>query len=228
MAFACTASPPEGNFVSSVLSYVDCQAQSIGEGGYQALASPGSAVVLMLGGLLSIFIALFGYRMILGRMPDLSDSVTAIVKIGIVLTLATSWSAYRTLIYDVTMHGPAELASQIGADAGLPGSEGGLVWQLQRADNGLIELGKLGVGRRQLQVGPTAEPQQGQGAAQRRNGQQPTVSASQTIDRSFDLEADANALRLARTSFLVGTLGVFALVRLFAGLLLALGPLFAL
>ena len=88
---ACPSISPGGAFLSGVLSYVDCQAQAIGQGGYQALTAPGSIVAVLLTGLLTIFVALFGYRMIMGQTPGTRDGVMALVKIGVVLALATSW-----------------------------------------------------------------------------------------------------------------------------------------
>ena len=85
-------------------------------------------------GLLTLFVALFGYRMLFGQTPGVRDGVLALVKIGIVLALATSWPAYRTLVYDVALKGPAELAGEIGRPAGLPGAGGGLVARLDYAD----------------------------------------------------------------------------------------------
>ena len=55
---ACPSLSPDGPFLSGVLSYVDCQAQAIGQGGYQALAAPGSIVAIAMTGMLTIFIAL--------------------------------------------------------------------------------------------------------------------------------------------------------------------------
>jgi len=199
----CAANPTDG-FATRLLDYVDCQAQTIGAGGYQALGAPGSTLSLMMGGLLIIFIALFGYRMLLGQTPGLRDGVGAIVKIGIVFTLAFSWPAYRTLIYDVALKGPAELASQIGRPAGLPGSDGGLVARLDGADQAFVALAALGTGA----GGPIAAT----GAAQ----------ASRQGVSVFD----PLALGLARLIYLVGAVGALAAMRLVAGIMLALGPFF--
>ena len=53
-----------------MLDFVDCQAQAIGAGGYQALAAPGSTLSLVLTGFLTLFVALFGYRMLFGHAPE--------------------------------------------------------------------------------------------------------------------------------------------------------------
>jgi type IV secretion system protein VirB6 len=222
---ACPSIYSGGAFLSGVLNYVDCQAQAVGQSGYQALATPGSGVSLLLTGVLTIFIAMFGYRLILGQTPDARDGVTAVVKIGIVLVLATSWPAFRTLAYDVAMHGPAQLAASIGQPAGLPGSDGGLVSRLQGVDNNIAALIAMGTGKpddADVIAGPTQTltPQQQQQEQQRlqRSLQRPR----------WDPANDNDRLNQARTLYLTGAIAAFASVRLVAGLLLALGPLFAL
>ncbi|MGH6614355.1 type IV secretion system protein [Sphingomonas sp.] len=222
---ACPSINSGGAFLSGVLNYVDCQAQAVGQSGYQALATPGSGVSLLLTGVLTIFIAMFGYRLILGQTPDARDGVTAMVKIGIVLVLATSWPAFRTLAYDVAMHGPAQLAASIGQPAGLPGSDGGLVSRLQGVDNNIAALIAMGTGKpddADIIAGPTQTltPQQQQQEQQRlqRSLQRPR----------WDPAKDNDRLNQARTLYLTGAIAAFASVRLVAGLLLALGPLFAL
>ena len=225
MLGACPAFYPEGEFLRRVLAIVDCQAQSIGQGGWAALAQPGSAVSLALAGTLTIFVALFGYRMLYGDVPTARDGIMMAVKIGAVLALATSWPAFRTLVYDVTLRGPAELAGSIGRPAGLPGSDGGITARLQGVDNMLAELTVIGTGRPPNTdeiVGPTAAltPQQQQQEMQRLEQlqQRPRWNPAQ----------DAKLLGQARTLYLTGAIAAYASVRLVAGLLLALGPLFAL
>ena len=222
---ACPTIAPGSAFLTGVLSYVDCQAQALGQGGYQALAASGSVVAVALTGLLTIFVALFGYRMIFGQMPNARDGVVAVVKLGVVLALATSWPAFRTLAYDVVMRGPAELAAGIGTPAGLPGAGGGLVARLQGVDNGLAELQILGTGKPDNAdeiVGPTTPltPQQ----------QQEQYRKLQSLQQrpKWDPARDATMLSQARTLYLTGAIASFASVRLIGGLLLALGPLFAL
>jgi type IV secretion system protein VirB6 len=221
---ACPTLSPDGAFLSGVLSYVDCQAQAIGQGGYQALAAPGSIVAIAMTGMLTIFIALFGYRMLFGQVPDVRDGVLAVVKLGVVLALATSWPAFRTLAYDVTMHGPAELATSIGGAAGLPGSGGGLVARLEGVDNGLAELMILGTGKP-----PNVDEVVGQTQTLTPQQQQAQMQHLQQVAQrpKWDPARDGVLLGEARTLYLTGAIGAFASVRVVGGLLLALGPLFA-
>ncbi|HEX9932252.1 MAG TPA: type IV secretion system protein [Allosphingosinicella sp.] len=222
---SCPAFYPETEFLRRVLWMVDCQAQSIGAGGWAALAQPGSAVSIALAGVLTIFIALFGYRMLYGEVPNTRDVVLTAVKIGAVLALATSWPAFRTLVYDVSLRGPAELAGSIGRPAGLPGSDGGITARLQGVDNMLAELLVIGTGRppdTDLIVGPTQALTPAQ--------QQQEMARIQQLQQRprWDPAQDAKMLGQARTLYLTGAIGAYASVRLIAGLLLALGPFFAL
>ncbi|TFI56312.1 hypothetical protein E2493_20795, partial [Sphingomonas parva] len=225
MAIACPAYGPSEAFLSATVAAIDCHAQNLGEAGYQALAAPGSPVALALGGMLTIFVALFGYRMLFGGAPDARDAVLAVAKIGVVLALATSWPAFRILAYDVAMRGPAELAAAVGRPAGLPGSEGGMVARLQGVDNLLAELTIIGTGKppeADVVVGPTEALTPAQQAQE-----QQRLAALQQRPR-WNPDRDARMVAQARTLFLAGAIGAFASVRLVAGLLLALGPLFAL
>lgn len=200
------AAPAGGGLVSGILDFVDCQSEAIGIGGYQALAAPGSPLSITMTILLTLFIAMFGYRLILGERLGLRDGVLAFLKVGIVFTLAFNWSAYRTLIYDVALKAPAEAASTIGRSAGLPGADSGLAARLDGADRAYVVLNALGSG------GGRASPTS-------------TLQAAPVTAQSGNI-FDPFALGAARVIFLLGSLTGFVGLRLVAGLLLALGPIF--
>jgi type IV secretion system protein VirB6 len=207
MIAPCQAPPPTAGFLEGLLSYVDCQAQSIGANGYEALAAPGSTLSLLLTAFLTLFVAFVGYRMLFGQMLSLRDGVLAMVKIGIVLALATSWGAYRTLVYDVALRSPAELAATVGQPAGLPGAGGGLVERLGYADRNFVQLEALGQGpvismQGRPAVSPTGQP----------------VAPPSSFDGMF--------MGGARILFLTAAIAGLAAMRLAAGFLLALGPFF--
>ncbi len=198
MTMACPGIT-DGAFLESALLFVDCQAQSLGRNGYEALAASGSPSSLLLSGMLTLVIALFGYRMLLGETPSMRPVAMTFIKIGIVLPLATSWAAYRPLVYNVAFHGPAELVAAVGQPAGIPGASGGITARLGQVDAALVALGQLGPGPFNVTRAP--EP--------------PSIFGT-------------TALGLSRLVFLVATIAAFASVRLLGGLLLALGPFFAL
>lgn len=203
----CDTIPTPESFAPSVLRFLDCQAQVIGAQGYGALATPGSTASVMLTGMITLLIAFLGYRMLLGHAPTIREGVLTFVKIGLVLVLATSWPAYQILVYDIILRSPAELAATIGGAASLPGSGGGLVQRIDGIDQALAILAIEGVGPAPL------------GA----NGLPTTPSVPPAPFIGFD----NFALGFARVIFLVSTIASFAVVRIVAGLLLALAPLFA-
>lgn len=198
---SCGYVPTDTAFLGGVLSYIDCQAQTIGEQGYLALAAPGSVASLVLTALLTILVALVGYRLLLGHIPDHGEGVLTLVKIGIVVALATSWPAYRTLFYDVALHGPAELSALIGIPSGLPGAGGGLANHLDFVDQ---QYQQLATGTDQF----------------------PTPFQPQVTPQAQSSEFNATTFGTAREAYLIGAITAFGTVRLTAGLLLALGPLF--
>jgi type IV secretion system protein VirB6 len=203
---SCAPLQSGSNFLGGILAQVDCQAQAIGAYGYGALADPNSPVAVLLLAALTLFIALFGLRLMYGEAPGGRDVVGSLVKIGIVLTLATSWPAWRTVAYQVVLDGPGQIASQIGLASGLPGSRGDLNQRLENADQGIVALTAWGTGR--LTGGVVGQSDQGD------------------ISRGIAL-ADRTGFAWGRIAFLVGTVGPIAIVRLAAGILLALAPLMA-
>ncbi len=206
MADLCQVIPADGVFAQRVIGFLDCQARTLGADGYAALAAPGSSASLLLSTFLTLFVALFGLRLLLGHTPDIRDGLLAAIKIGAVLALATGWPAYQTLVYDVVLSGPSELVSQIGAPTGLPGSTGGLVGRLDGVDGGFRQLAILDVG---------TPPPSGDAAGS-------LVRYPPALFRGFD----TFAIGTARSLFMASAIGAFAFVRLGAGMLLALGPLF--
>lgn len=194
-------------FLSSVLAHIDCQALSLGDNGYHALSGSNSTGGALIVGALTIFIALIGYRLILGDQLGAREIIIAAVKVGMVLMLATSWPAAKTLAYDVVLQGPAQLARQIGNATAIPGIEGDLVDRLQFIDWEFDELDQRGTGV----ITPAMAGE----------------TASGTL-RRMDMARDFSWLSLARLVFLTTTIAAMALVRFAGGLLLALTPIFTL
>ena len=118
----CPAFDPLGHFITGLAGFIDCHARALGELGYLSWMQSGAATPL-LGGLVTILIALFGYRLLLGETPDLNMLVSLVIRIGLVLVLATQWPAYQTLVYNLVIDGPAQLAGQVLAPDGLGGGD---------------------------------------------------------------------------------------------------------
>lgn len=201
---ACPAILTGDQFVSRVMGHIDCQAAYLGSFGWQALGQPGSMAATVMTGLLTLFVALFGIRLLFGPALGARDVVGDVLKIGIVLTLAFSWPAFQTVIHDVVIEGPGELAASVGAPVMPEGAS--LVSRLQEADNSILELVELGTGRQSGQYLDRETPGGTFGA----QGLQ-----------------DENSFGMARLFFLAGLLASFGLLRIIAGFLLAMAPLAA-
>ena len=117
--------------------------------------------------------------------------------------LATSWPAFRTLVYDVAIDAPAQLGATVGGAASLDGGGSALTTRLSETDRALRTLNAWGIGNEPNRAG---------------------VSDDQGIEP--DTTYETKALGAARMSFLTGAIGSIALTRLAAGVLLALAPLF--
>lgn len=203
---ACKALQTNQAFLSTTLAHIDCQARTIGAYGYGALADPGSVVSIALTGLLTIFVALFGVRLLIGNPVAGGDVIGNVLRVGIVLTIASSWPAWRTVGYDLVLNGPAEVADAIGMASGLPGSRGDMLARLQNADDGIVAMTEFGSGRLTGEVAIGTD-----------------ISDS---GRGIAL-SDQFALGAGRTLFLSSAIGSVAFVRLGAGILLAIAPLMA-
>jgi type IV secretion system protein VirB6 len=197
----CLAAPKAAGFISSVTNAIDCQARLVGHAGWAALATPGSLLSSVLTGFLTILVAAIGYNLLLGGSVTLRSTVIVLVKISAVCALATSWPAYKTLVYDLVTDGPAELVASIGPGGGVVGSDGSLGARLDVADQTLARLAVLGAGNADEEPGEqiSAEPFAGFNSF--------AFGGSRIL---FDLTA----------------IGGPAAVRMISGLMLALGPFF--
>jgi len=201
MSTACGAPAGPTGFIGSVSAFMDCQAEMLGSGAFSTLAAPGSTLSLAVTGLLTLFIALIGYNLLVGRDLDVRSGTVAIVKVGAVLALATSWPAYRTLVYNVVTEAPGQIMAEIGRPAALPGSDGSLVARLDLADGALQQLAILGPGNPQPDQYASLPP--------------PPMAGF-----------DAFALGGSRILFLLSALAGLVSVHIVAALMLALGPYF--
>ena len=199
MIGACPAWSPSLGPVLRLTRFVDCRAHALGENGYQAL-SGSPLFAALLAGLLVLCVALFGLRLMLGERLDTARGLSLTMRIGVTLALATSWPAYQALIYRVAVEGPAELSAILLPAAGLD-HEGSAVARIDALYTAMAQK-------------PDAVPVSGVTTADAA-GKQPAVGL------------DAFAQAATATGFLVSVLAAWLAVRLVAGLLLALGPLFA-
>lgn len=123
MAGFCPAPAPDLGMVRSLLGSVDCNVQAMSQLGYGAVAGPGSQLPAILTTLLTLYVAVFGLRLLLGMAPlRVGDLTVMVLKLGVVLALATSWPLYQQLVFNTLFRGPEQLAAQMMAAIQPPGS----------------------------------------------------------------------------------------------------------
>jgi type IV secretion system protein VirB6 len=228
MIGVCPAVPPSAGFITSMTGFVDCQAQVLGSGAWQALAAPEQQVIADQRNRDCQEACEHDCKRRPGRSITVRDGTIAFVKIGAVFALATSWPArssrcvrlpsepttpacgpisetswpaYRTLVYDLVTDGPSQLVSEIGPQAGVVGSDGSLTQRLDLADQALAQLAILGVGN-------------------------PPPNADAQVPPPPFGGFDAFALGGSRILFELTAIAGLAIVRIVTGLMLALGPFF--
>jgi len=211
---ACSLPDPDAGVALRLSSFLTCQAQALGENGYQALAG-GPMVAGTMTGLVTIFVALIGYRFLLGSIPTMRDGVGWAIRLGMVLTLATGWPAFQVLVYRVAVDAPSEFAAVLLPASGL--SAEGLDVRVQQAYD-TIRLGSSV----NPALGRQATPDRAAGAAQA--GTYGAMQRQQQQAPNFGPLGQA-ALPQTASWFVVSTLGVTGGLRLATGFLLAIGPL---
>lgn len=109
-----------GNGVAASLHGVDCAAGQMAEAAFGRLFGTNGALLPALTILLTIYVALFAFGLITGRSRMGINSMTSrLVTMGLVLTFATSWIAYQSVVWNLATGAPNELA---GILTGTPGN----------------------------------------------------------------------------------------------------------
>ena len=110
MTEACALPTASPTIAAQLAAYADCHARLLGHSGFDGVLGH-LLLPTLLTSLLTIYVALIGYRLLLGQAFDLRNAVLAALRLGIVIALATSWPTFETLIYRVSIEGPAEIAA---------------------------------------------------------------------------------------------------------------------
>lgn len=209
---ACPAFDPLGPYVSSVVSYIECQGLTIGEAGYRAMGT-GSPFGMALTGLLTIYVALIGYRLLLGGGVTVRESVFTALRIGFILALTTQWSAYRVLVFDWVTQVPEAAASGLSGSAGIASAgNSGIATRVDLVNGAIVGLIET---QAKAPVPPATQVQlPGQPLAP------PQAAQQQAAQAAPGSEAMQWASGLLSITALAGLLSV----RIAMALLLALGP----
>lgn len=200
MPVACSAPSIDLPLVLRTASYVDCHAQALAANGPSALAA-GALGAPLLTGLITICVALLGYRLLLGRRLDVASATSQALRVGAVIALATASPAYDSLIYSVAIRAPAEIANDLLPAAHITGGQT-LMLRLQRIYDRI-----------------TAKPLDMSSTAPADTAAAPGPMPSPMVDTDEIARGAAGALLLATS------LGSWLALRLGIALLVAIGPL---
>ncbi|MGE3691071.1 MAG: type IV secretion system protein [Novosphingobium sp.] len=183
--------------VAPALRAVDCLASETTAAAFGRLFGSDGALMPALTILLTLYIAFFGFSLLTGRSTlGISALTPRMMTLGLVLTFATSWIAYQSVVWNLAIGAPDQIASVI------TGSRGSATQIFaDRIDiifSAIAEVAQPGGGGAEGAV-----PQGGQG--------------------SF---TPANLMWLGALLLLLGTVGVLVTARIALAVLLALGPVF--
>jgi type IV secretion system protein VirB6 len=188
--------------VAPALRAVDCLANETTASAFGRLFGSaneggGGALLPALTVLMTLYVAFFAFSLMTGRSRiGLSALTPRMMTLGVVLTLATSWVAYQSLVWNLAIGAPDQIASV------LMGTKGSATQVFaDRIDLIFAVIAQIGE-----TVGGSA-----QGAAQ------------QAGQGSF---TPGNLMWLSAVLLLLGTVGILVTARIALAVLLALGPVF--
>lgn len=191
--------PTSDGLVHGLVDTVDCHIRTLVHDSYRELVGPGTTFAAAFTALLTIYIALIGYQLLLGRggLRLTALPVTAL-KIGLIMAFVTSWAAYQTVIFSFLFDGPREI---LGALLGPMGGSGfgGDVYDGVEAAYTTLSGAAAAYG---AQASPAANILQGG----------PMLGAG--------------LLWLSAIGVLLTTVGVILAAKIVLGFLLAIGPIF--
>ncbi len=118
MIASCPTIADDAGFAERLAAYVECRSAQIDLAAFQGGLWHGLPAALV-SALIALYIAVIGYRLILHHHFDTAALIYAGFRLGIVIALTTTLSAYSTLVYTVATQGPEELAAMALAPTGL-------------------------------------------------------------------------------------------------------------
>jgi type IV secretion system protein VirB6 len=116
----CTAAT-EGvaNGIAAALQAVDCVAGNVTGQAFGRLFAPGGSMATVLTILLTLYVAFFAIQLLTGRASLGVKSLTPrMMTVGLVLTFATSWVAYQSVVWNLAVGAPDWIAGLLTGDRG--------------------------------------------------------------------------------------------------------------
>src|SRR5947199_3839202 len=195
--------------VADALAKVDCLASDATAVSFGRLFGAHGSFQMALTIILTLYIALLAFNLLTGRSAlKISVLTPRMMTLGLVLTFATSWVAYQSVVWNLATGAPDEIASV------LVGSKGSatvlFAQQLDVFFNAISDAA--------TNAQPTAAALAANAA-----GAPPNPAA---IAAATGFSSPANILSIGALIMLLGTVGVLVVCRLALAALLIIGPVF--
>jgi type IV secretion system protein VirB6 len=203
----CSQPEPSQPTLERLANYLDCHAQTLGQTGF---ASFSQWMAPLLGGCLVIYVALIGYRLLLGRPYGPREALLSVIRAAVVIAFVTGWPAYEAVAYRVVIDGPAEVAAQLS-----PGTVAASLPQAARRLDADFQALRDRSAANLAQPAPLSSNTSGQAAQSAAAPSTPSPPTSRDPARG-----------LGGQLVVLFTVGGLAAAQVSAGLLLGLGPLF--
>ncbi|MBF7012412.1 type IV secretion system protein [Novosphingobium resinovorum] len=198
--------------VAPALRAVDCVANEMAAGAFGRLFGAGGAMAPVLTIVLTLYIAFFAFSLLTGRSSlGISALSPRMLRLGVVLTFATSWVAYQGVVWNLAIGGPDWIAGML---MGAKGSATQLFGD--RIDIVFSAINQISEATSQ---GAQAAKEGGEAAG----GAAGAAIAAKGAGGLFTPES---VMWMGALLLLLGTVGVLLTARIALAVLLALGPIF--
>lgn len=105
--------------IAAALQAVDCVAGNVTGQAFGRLFAPGGSMATVLTILLTLYVAFFAIQLLTGRASLGVRSLTPrMMTVGLVLTFATSWVAYQSVVWNLAVGAPDWIAGVLTGDRG--------------------------------------------------------------------------------------------------------------
>jgi type IV secretion system protein VirB6 len=219
MASCGTLNPAAGS-AETMVNAVDCYIGSTVQAGYANLLGQGSVFNIALTMALTIYVAIIGYRLIFGRSSlSVGEMMPRMIIISAVLALTSNWATYQVLVYDLLTDGPQEIVRAINPG---DGDVRGITERVDMLSGRMVDLADAWTefDARPEQMLPTnttaTEPA--------------TLPVTANNITAFVTPKDSlgpNMLLFSALFLVLASAGVLVVTKIVLGLLLLLGPVFA-
>lgn len=105
--------------IAAALQAVDCVAGNVTGQAFGRMFAPGGSMATVLTILLTLYVAFFAIQLLTGRASLGIRSLTPrMMTVGLVLTFATSWVAYQSVVWNLAVGAPDWIAGILTGDRG--------------------------------------------------------------------------------------------------------------